>query len=85
MHPSQNRDTGMGAGYASPRGQGLLYHGVSNSQRGNEAHVYSGDLNGQGMQALIPTYREHYWQERGVVIPLRGTPEGVAVETNKPP
>jgi len=65
MHPSQNRDTGMGAGYASPRGQGLLYHGVSNSQRGNVAHDYSGDLNGQGMQALVPTYREHYWQERG--------------------
>ena len=27
MHDSQNRDTGMGAGYASPRGQGLLHSG----------------------------------------------------------
>ena len=31
MHDSQNRDTGMGAGYASSRGQGL-HSGVSASQ-----------------------------------------------------
>jgi len=75
----------MGAGYASPRGQGLLHSGVPSSQRGNEAHGYSGDMNGPGMQALDPNYREHYWQDRGVVIPLRGPPEGVGVGTNIPP
>jgi len=46
MHDSQNRDTGMSAGYASPREQGLLHSRVSSSQRGNEAHDYSGDMNG---------------------------------------
>jgi len=34
MHESQIRDTGMGAGYASPRGQGLLHSRGSSSQRG---------------------------------------------------
>ena len=48
MHDSQNSDTGMGAGYASPRGEGLLHSGVSSSQRGNEAHDYSGEMNGSG-------------------------------------
>ena len=86
MHPSQNRDTCMGAGYTSPRGQGLLYQGVSNRYRVNEAPDYSRDLNGRGMPAVVQTYREHDWPEGGgVVIPLRGTPEGVGEETNKPP
>jgi len=84
MHDYQNRDTCMCAYYASPRGQGLLHSGVSSSQRGNEAHDYSRDMNGPGMQALIPTYWEHYWQERGVVIPLRGPPEGIGVGTSIP-
>jgi hypothetical protein len=56
MHDSQNRDTGMGAGYASSRGQGL-HSGVSASQRGNEVDDYRGDMNGPGIQALVPTYR----------------------------
>jgi len=77
VHDSQNRATGMGAGYASPRGQGPLHRRVSSRQRGNEAHDYSRDMNGPGMQACVPTYREHYWQDRGVVSPLRGPPEGV--------
>ena len=85
MHDSQNRDTGMGAGFAFPREQGPLHSGVSVSQRGNEAHDYRGDMNGPGIQALVPTYREHYWQERGVVIPLRRPPEGVGVGTSIPP
>ena len=65
MHDSQNRDTDMSAGYAFPRGQDPLHSGVSASQRGNEAHDYRGDMNGPSIQALVPTYREHYWQERG--------------------
>jgi hypothetical protein len=52
MHDSQNRDTGMGAGYAFPREQGPLHIGVSVSQRGNEAHDYRGDMNGPGIQAF---------------------------------
>ena len=63
MDDSQNGDTGIGAGYASPRGQdphaSYLPTGVSASQRGNEAHDYR-DMNGSGIQALVPTYREHY-------------------------
>jgi hypothetical protein len=42
-------------------------------------------MNGPGIQALVPTYKEHYWQERGVVIPLRRPPEGVGVGTSIPP
>ena len=76
MHNSQNRDTDMGAGYVFPRGQGLPHSGVSTSQRGNEAHDYRGDMNGPGIQTIVPTHREHYWQEREVVILLRGPPEG---------
>ena len=60
MHDSQNRDTDMSAGYAFPRGQGPLHSGVSASQRGNEPHDYRGDMNGSGIRALVPTYREHY-------------------------
>ena len=60
MHDSQNRDTDMSAGYAFPRGQGPLHSGVSASQRGNEAQDYRGDMNGSGIRALVPTYREHY-------------------------
>ena len=89
MHDSQNRDTDMGAGYASPREQdphtSYLHSGVSASQRGNEAHNYRGDMNGPGIQALVPTYREHYWQESGVIIPLRGPPEGVGIGTSITP
>jgi hypothetical protein len=69
MHVSQNRDTDMGAGYAFPRGQGLPHSGVSASQRGNEAHDYRGDVNGPGIRTVVPTHREHYWQERGSLFP----------------
>jgi hypothetical protein len=48
---------------------------VGLSQRGNEAQ----DYNGPGIRTVVPTHREHYWQERGVVIPLRGSPERVGV------
>jgi hypothetical protein len=65
MHDSQNRDTDMSAGYAFPRRQDPLHSGVSASQRGNEAQDYRGDMNGPGIRALVLTYREHYWQERG--------------------
>ena len=65
MHDSQNRDTDMSAGYAFPRRQDPLHSGVSASQRGNEAQDYRGDMNGPGIRTLVPTYREHYWQERG--------------------
>jgi hypothetical protein len=42
-------------------------------------------MNGSGIRALVPTYREHYWQERGVVIPLPGPPEGGGVGNIIPP
>ena len=75
MHDSQKRDTDMGAGYAFPRGQGLPHSGVSASQRKNEAQDYRGDMNAPCIRTVVPSHREHYWQERGVVIPFRGPPE----------
>jgi hypothetical protein len=84
MHDSQNRDTDMSAGYAFPRVQGSLHSGFSASQRGNEEEDNSGDMNGPGMRTVVTTHREHYGQERGVVIPLRGPPEGVGVGTSIP-
>jgi hypothetical protein len=65
MPDSQNRDTDMGAGYVFPRGKGPLHSGISASQRGNEAQDNRGDMNGPGIRALVPTYRKHYWQEKG--------------------
>ena len=35
------------------------------SQRGNETQDYRGDMNVPGIQTVVPTHREHYWQERG--------------------
>lgn len=49
MHDSQSRDMGVKARYASSSEQGLLHSGVSASQKGNEAHDYSGDMNGPGI------------------------------------
>ena len=72
MHDSQIRDTDIGAGYAFPRAQGLPHSGLSTSQKGNKAQDYRGDMNGPDIRTVVPTHREHYWQERGVVIPLRG-------------
>jgi hypothetical protein len=75
MHDFQIRDSDIRAGYAFPRGTGLPHSGVSANQRENEAHDYRGDNNGPGIRTVVPTHREHYyWQERGVVIPLRGPP-----------
>jgi hypothetical protein len=68
------------AGYAFPRRPGLPHSGVSASQRGNEAQDNRVEMNVPGIRTVVPTHREHYWQERGgVVIPLRGTPEGGGV------
>ena len=77
MHDFQIRDSDICAGYAFPRGTGLPRSGVSASQRGNEAQDYRGEMNVPGMRTVVPNHIEHYWQERGVVFPLRGTPEGV--------
>jgi hypothetical protein len=60
-----------------PRGPGLPHSGVLASQRDNETQDYRGDMNVPGIRTVVPTHREHYWQEKGVVISLRGTPEGV--------
>ena len=79
MHDFQIRDSDICAGYAFPRGTGLPRSGVSASQRGNEAQDYRGEMNVSGIGTVVPNHREHYWQERGVVIPLRGTPEGGGV------
>ena len=65
MHDSLNRDTDMRALYAFPKGQGPFHSGVSASQRGNEAQDYRGDMNGPGIRTVVPTHREHYWQEGG--------------------
>jgi hypothetical protein len=67
------------AGYAFPRGPGLPHSEVLASQRGNETQDYRGDMNVPGIRTVVPTHREHYWQEREVEIPLRGTPEGGGV------
>jgi hypothetical protein len=81
MPDFQIRDSDIRAGYAFPRGLGLPRSGVSASQRGNEAQDYRGEMNVPGLRTVVPNHREHYWQERGggVVIPLRGTPEGGGV------
>ena len=80
VHDSQNRTAGLG--YASPRGQGRLHRRAPSRQRVNESHDYNRDMHGPGMQACVLAYRKHYWQDRGVVIPLRGPPEGGGIETN---
>jgi hypothetical protein len=64
MHDFQIRDSG----YAFPRGSGLPHSGLLASQSGNEAQDYRGDTNVPGMRTVVPAHREHYWQERGVVI-----------------
>ena len=79
MHDFQIGDSDIRAGYAFPRGPGLPHSGVLASQRGNETQDYRGDMNVPGIRTVVPTHREHYWQERGVLIPLRGTPEGGGV------
>jgi hypothetical protein len=79
MHDFQIRDSDIRAGYALPRGPVLPRSGVSARQRGNEAQDYRREMNVPGIGTVVPNHREHYWQERGVVIPCRGTPEGGGV------
>jgi hypothetical protein len=74
MHDFQIRDSDIRAGYAFPRGTGLPHNGVSANQREHEAHDNRGDKNGPGIRTVVPTHREHYWQERGIVISLRRPP-----------
>jgi hypothetical protein len=69
MPDFQIRDSDIRAGYAFPRGTGLPQSGVSANQRENEAHDYRGDKNGPGIRTVVPTHREHYWQERGSLFP----------------
>jgi hypothetical protein len=76
MHDLHIRDSDIRAGYAFPRGPYLPHSGVLASKRGKETHDYRGEMNVPSIRAVAPTYRENVWQERGVVIPLRGTPEG---------
>ena len=84
MHDFQIRDSDIRAGYAFPRGPGLPHSGVSDSQRGNEAQDYRGEMNVPGIRTVVPNHRERYWQERGVAIPLRGTPRGWSREHHNP-
>jgi hypothetical protein len=79
MHDFHIRDSDIRAGYAFPRGPGLPHSGVLACHRGNETQDYRGEMNVPGIRTVAPTHREHYWQERGVVIPLRGTPQGGGV------
>jgi hypothetical protein len=87
MHDLQISDTDIRAGYAFPRGQGLPHSGLSTSQRRNVAQGYRGDMNGPGIRTVVPTHREHYWQERGSLFPSedhrRGVEEGTSYPTNE--
>ena len=78
MHDFQIRDSDIRAGYAFPRGPGLRHSGVSASQRGNEAQDHRGDMNGPDIPTVVPTHREHYWQEReGSLFPSEDHPRGM--------
>jgi hypothetical protein len=59
------------AGYAFPREPGLFHSGVLAS-KGAEMRV-------PNIRTIAPSNRKNVWQDRGVVIPLRGTPEGGGV------
>jgi hypothetical protein len=60
----------MNAGMHSP-GDKVPSTVGSQPVRETEAQDYKGDMNGPGMPALVPTNREHYWQERGRYSPPR--------------
>jgi hypothetical protein len=79
MHDLHIRDSDIRAGYAFPREPGLPHSGVLASKRGKETHDYRGEMSVPNIRAVAPSRRENVWQERGVVIPLRGTPEGRGV------
>jgi hypothetical protein len=75
MHDLHIRDSDIRAGYVFPRGPGLPHSWVLASKRGKETHDYRGEMNVPSIRAVAPTHRKNVWQERGVVILLRGTPE----------
>ena len=79
MHDLHIRDSDMRAGFAFPRGPGLPHSGVLASKRGKETQDYRGKMSVPNIRAVAPSHRENVWQERGFVIPLRGTPEGGGV------
>jgi hypothetical protein len=79
MHDLHIRDSDIRAGYAFPREPGLPHSGVLASKRGKETHDNKGEMSMPNIRAVAPSHRENVWQERGVVIPLRGTPEGAGV------
>jgi hypothetical protein len=63
------KDSDIRGGYAFPREPGLPHSGVLASKRGKETQVYRGEMNVPSIRDVAPTHREHFWQERGVVIP----------------
>ena len=67
MHNVHIRDSDIRAGYAFPRETCLFHSGVLAS-KGAEMSV-------PNIRTIAPSHRENVWQERGVVIPLRGTLE----------
>jgi hypothetical protein len=77
MHHLHIRISDIRVGYAFPRGPCLPHSGLLASKRGKETDDYRGEMNVPSIRAVVPTHRKNVWQERGVVIPLRGTPEGV--------
>jgi hypothetical protein len=79
MHDLHVRDSDIRAGFAFPKGPDLPHSEVLASKRGKETQDYRGEMNVPSIRAVAPTHRENVWQERGVVIPLRGTPEGGGV------
>jgi hypothetical protein len=79
MHDLHVRDSDIRAGFAFPRGPGLPHSGVLASKRGKETQDYRGEMSVPNIRAVAPSHRENVGQERGVVIPLRGTPEGDGV------
>ena len=60
-------------------GPGLSHSEVLASKRGKETYDYRGEMSVPNIRTIAPSHRENIWQERGVVIPLRGTPEGGGV------
>ena len=77
MHDLHITDSDIRAGYTFPREPVLPHSRVLARKRGKETHDYRGEMSLPNIRTTAPSQRENVWQERGVVIPLRGTPEGV--------
>jgi hypothetical protein len=75
MHDLHIRDSDIRAGYEFPWGPGLPHSVVLASERGKETQDYRGEMNVPSIRAVAPTHRKNVWEERGVVILLRETPE----------